>query len=72
MRAGEVRCACGKRLHYRNKASRVAVEALVIELGEYVNITVPGHGTWRVQRHFIALHGIKAAELPGSAWEKVA
>lgn len=66
-----MRCGCGKRLHYTRRDDRVAVESLAAELGEYIDITVPGLGTWRVQRHYIALHGLAAADLPGSQWEKI-
>ncbi len=65
-------CACGQPLHYTDPEAQAAVEHLVEKLGEFQPITVLGYGTWLVQRHYIALHGIKAAELPGSAWEKIA
>jgi len=68
------RCACGEPLHYRDDRTRAEVEKLVAELGETVLITTRD-GTWKVPRHYIALHGIKAWELPYLAgtygWQKV-
>ena len=55
-------CACGKPLHYFNKVTQRQVEQLTADLGEYIDIVV-GDKKYRVQRHFIALHGIAAADL---------
>lgn len=68
--ADEPMCHCGKPLHYTDPAIQRAVEELVEELGEYVTITVGGR-SWRVQRHYIALHGVKAWELPGLGFEEI-
>lgn len=56
-------CACGQPLHYPDPAIREKVEQIVENLGPFVHVTTP-EGTWRVQRHYIALHGLKAEELP--------
>lgn len=56
-------CACGKPLHYLDPKNQLRVQALVDKLGEFILVTV-GNKTWMVQRHFIALHGLSAAELP--------
>jgi len=56
-------CACGHPLHYTNDVAQRAVEALVRELGENVTVRV-GLRRWLVQRHYIALHGLKADDLP--------
>lgn len=49
------------------------MRGLVLRYGLYVRVRTPV-GTWRVPRHFIALHGLKAEELPALAktfeWEK--
>jgi hypothetical protein len=37
---------------------------MVEELGPNVKVEVTGLGSWIVPRHFIALHGLKAQELP--------
>lgn len=65
-------CHCGNPLHYSNPATQAAVEKLVRDLGEFQQVTIPGQGTWLVQRHYIALHGIKAAELADLGFQKVA
>lgn len=56
-------CACGLPLHYKDDDSRAMIEDYVRRLGPLMDITVMGKGTWRVPRHFIALHGFKAADV---------
>jgi hypothetical protein len=67
-------CPCGLELHYSSLAARRYVERQVADLGETVIITTPA-GSWAVPRHFIALHSLKAADLPALAaqyeWEQV-
>jgi hypothetical protein len=46
------------------------VNALVAQLGKDVPITTPD-GTWLVPRHYIALHGVRADELPGLGFEQI-
>lgn len=58
-----MRCACGRPLHYSNPETQKRVEQMVADLGENVKITV-GLRSYLVPRHYIALHGIKASELP--------
>lgn len=69
----EVICSCGRPLHYNRSDIKQIVERLVEELGPNVPVQV-GRETYMVPRHFIALHGLKAWELPGLAekygWEK--
>lgn len=55
------RCPCGRPLHYRDRQIALTVARFVEELGPTVPVTV-GSRTWLVPRHFIALHGFKAAE----------
>jgi hypothetical protein len=55
-----IMCHCGKLIHYTDKK----IERYVLDTckanGEYVNVTSTATGkTYRVQRHYIALHGIK-------------
>ena len=57
------RCGCGRPLHYSNQAIRALVQELVAELGPDVTVTTPA-GTWLVPRHYLALHGLAAGELP--------
>lgn len=63
-------CACGKPLHYSNDVTRRTVERMVEELGPYITVTV-GKRTWKVQRHYIALHGLKADELPNLGFTQI-
>jgi hypothetical protein len=64
-------CHCGEPLHYLDKVNERTVLELVAEKGEFVDVTTP-EGTWRVQRHYIALHGLRAWELPTLGFEQVA
>ena len=55
-------CACGKPLHYVNKDVEKIVRRYAEKLGEMVEVTAPS-GTFLVQRHYIALHGVEAKDL---------
>jgi hypothetical protein len=57
-------CACGQPLHYRSAMIEVIMRQLVKELGDDIKVTSPQHGTFWIQRHYLALHGLKVAELP--------
>lgn len=63
-------CACGQPLHYAKKGKEDAIRRVIAEKGEYSTVTTPD-GTWLVQRHYIALHGLKADELPSLGFQKV-
>jgi hypothetical protein len=63
-------CHCGKPLHYTDRTIELMVTELVRQLGEHIKITVDGR-TWLVQRHYIALHGIKGSELPHLGFQEV-
>jgi len=63
-------CACGRPLHYSDPNLQQMVERLVADLGETVNVTVVGR-TWRVPRHYIALHGIKGANIANLGFEEI-
>lgn len=58
-------CPCGE-VHELSAATRGAYEAVTAGLPAEVKVEAPG-GTWLVPRIFIAVHGLKAAELPGLA-----
>jgi len=66
----KTRCACGLPLHYSSEANRDMVQRLIDSAGtEDVIVTAtserpgvqPRH--FLVQRHYIALHGLKTQEL---------
>ena len=65
-RAGLDACPCGRGLHYTNPAQQHAVEKLVKLYGVTVKVRTPA-GAWLVPRHWIALHGLAAQELPDLA-----
>ncbi len=68
-------CPCGLPLHYTDPVAKFCTQRFIEQLGYYMEVTVAGLGTWRVPRHFIALHGFKGYELPALAekykWEKI-
>jgi len=70
MRDMSERCACGRPLHYSDPAIEKFVRARVEELGPMVPVVVDDRA-WLVPRHYIALHGLKAWELPGLGFQEV-
>jgi len=64
-------CHCGKELHYSSGATERFVKDMVKTLGEYIEITIIEGETYKVQRHYLALHGIKAHELDQLGFEKI-
>lgn len=56
-------CPCGKPLHYTVPSIERMVRELVRMCGETVDV-ICDNVTYQVPRHYIALHGIKAQELP--------
>jgi hypothetical protein len=63
-------CACGRPLHYIDPSVEAQVRRMVANLGEYATVAVGGR-KWKVQRHYIALHGLKAQELPTLGFEEI-
>jgi hypothetical protein len=58
-------CPCGE-AHELSAATRAAYENATRGLPPDVLVSAPG-GSWRVPRIFIAVHGLKAADLPALA-----
>jgi hypothetical protein len=56
-------CHCGRPLHYSNPQTERVVREMVELHGEFL-IVETSAGRWSVPRHYIALHGLKAAEVP--------
>ena len=56
-------CACGRPLHYTDQRTRAMVERLIATNGENVRVVV-GRRAWLVPRHYVALHGLQASDLP--------
>jgi hypothetical protein len=63
-------CHCGKPLHYTDPVDEMKVRGFIEELGECMEIQTPA-GRWVVPRHYIALHGLTAEELPHLGFEKI-
>lgn len=67
-------CDCGQPLHYASEESQRVVQMLVDDLGPTIVLETPS-GCWAIPRHYIALHGIKAEDVPALAalygWAKV-
>lgn len=62
--AGEELCRCGQPLHYPAPALGQLVErAIAFARSLTVRVTSPT-GTYELSRHYLALHGLKAWELP--------
>lgn len=64
------KCHCGQPLHYADPKLKRAVEDLIREYGPYIRLSV-GNRSWWVQRHFIALHGVRGVELPFLGFQEV-
>ena len=67
-------CACGKPIHFPSAETERIVRGIVARLGEFVLVTTPS-GSWKVQRYFLAAHGLKEIELPALAikygWQRI-
>jgi hypothetical protein len=56
------KCYCGNPLHYTDENLKKQVEDMIKKLGTHIDI-VCMNKTYRVPRHFIALHGLNACDL---------
>jgi hypothetical protein len=59
-------CPCGA-VHQLSSDARDAYLDVVAGLPAVIPIRVDGVGAWRVPRLYVAMHGLKAAELAGLA-----
>jgi hypothetical protein len=58
-------CHCGKPLHYSRPEHQATVERMIAIHGPTVPVGDLTSGrTWKVDRHYIALHGLKGSDLP--------
>ena len=64
-------CRCGDPIHYSDPETEKRVQKIVDELGEFIEVIVPGKGTYKVQRHYIALHSIKGEDLGKLGFQKI-
>lgn len=65
------RCHCGKLLHYSDINTQRRIEEIVERFGPYIDVVVDGGRTYRVQRHYIALHGINGKSLGRLGFQEV-
>ena len=63
-------CHCGEPLHYTDKGLEAMLKEYTRDLGEFIPVQVDGR-VWRVQRHYIALHGIKGKDLSTLGFEEI-
>jgi len=63
-------CHCGRPLHYTDPLIEAAVRALIDRHGPNTRV-IAGGRSWMVPRHYIALHGILACDLPHLGFEEV-
>ncbi len=64
-------CYCGEPLHYASESSRKRVQEIIDESGRWQKVTIIGVGSFVVDRHYIALHGIKGGELVALGFDRV-
>jgi hypothetical protein len=57
-------CHCGKPLHYTNSMAFAYTQACIDKLGEYISVVSSvTNKTYKVPRHYIALHGLAGNEI---------
>lgn len=65
-------CHCGQPLHYTCKTTEKRVKTLIEGKGRYVAVTnIETMKTYKIDRHYIALHGIKGELLDTYGFEEV-
>ena len=63
-------CHCGKPLHYTNLQSEAYVRRMIARCGETVVVNAGGR-KWKVPRHYIALHGLRAEDVPNLGFKEI-
>lgn len=65
-------CHCGKPLHYTTKSIEKSMKNLVKMKGRFVPVmNLETNKTYNVDRHYIALHGIKSSDLHTYGFEEI-
>jgi len=64
-------CHCGKPLHYTDNRVKSFIQRMIKDCGEYIVVTLMGGTSYRVPRHYIALHGIRGSDLDRLGFEKI-
>lgn len=65
------KCFCGEPLHYKDKEVEDYMRKKVAELGEFIVITLTDGPSYRVPRHYIALHGIIGLDIERLGFERI-
>ena len=63
-------CHCGRPLHYRSAVAKAYVEEQIALHGADLRVVI-GPRAWMVPRHYLACHGLKAAEVPKLGFTEV-
>jgi hypothetical protein len=63
-------CHCGRPLHYTNPNTEFAMREMIRLLGPTLLVTVAGR-SWKVPRHYLALHGLKGRDVASLGFEEV-
>lgn len=65
-------CPCGKPLHYNDKNVENNVNKMVKEKGRFIAVTnTENMKTYKVDRHYIALHGLMGKDLDKYGFEEI-
>jgi len=65
-------CHCGQPLHYTCKTTEELIKRIIHEKGRYIAITsMETMKKYKVDRHYIALHGIKGDLLDQYGFEEI-
>lgn len=65
-------CHCGRKLHYTCEMVERWVLKMIKELGYYITVTSTKTGkSYKVPRHYIALHGLKGDKLDKLGFEEI-
>jgi len=56
-------CHCGKPLHYSTPDAEATAKKMVANFGPYIRVWV-GNRCFKVQKHYIMLHGVKGEDIP--------
>lgn len=64
-------CHCGQPLHYPSPEMEAWVNKLIREHGPNEPVLGADGRVWSVPRHYLALHGVTAEELPHLGFEEL-
>jgi len=65
------KCWCGRPLHYKQITARRMVEKTIDEYGAFIKVRLEEGKSYNVQRHYIALHGIRGKNLKDLGFEEI-